>query len=152
MAELSHTDDLTVAAEELFRLFLRPALAVQLAPAAFPLEFLDGPEVLTLGATFTLRTRRYGLSQKLIHQLEELDPPHRLVFVQVRGPFRSYRLVQRFEPLLEGCRLNEEVTFAPPGGVLGQLLTVARLRGDLEELYRLRREVFRARGWLAGEV
>ena len=152
MTELTHHDDLTVPPEELFALFLRPALAVQLAPAAFPLEFLAGPEVLTPGDSFTLRTRRYGLSQKLIHQLEALDPLRRLVFVQVRGPFRSYRLEQRFEPLAQGCRLIEEVTFEPPGGVLGQLLTVARLRGDLEELYRLRREVFRVRGWLAGEA
>jgi hypothetical protein len=150
MPSFTHTDDLTVAPEELFALFLRPALAVGLAPAAFPLELLDGPEVLSPGATFTLRARRYGLSQKLVIRAEVIEPPDRLVFVQVRGPFRAHTLTQRFEPLTVGCRLIEEIVFEPPGGVLGQLLTSARILADFEQLYRARREGFQSRGWLAG--
>jgi ligand-binding SRPBCC domain-containing protein len=151
VVEFSHTDDLAIAPAELFARFLRPACAVEFAPPAFPLKLVDGPAILTLGATFTLQARRYGLTQKLIHRLAEIEPPVRLVFEQVRGPFRSYRLAQRFEPLHAGCRLLEEVTFEPPGGVLGQLLTGARLRADLDELYRLRRDVFRGLGWLLAE-
>jgi ligand-binding SRPBCC domain-containing protein len=150
MSVFTHADELTLPAEELFAIFLRPALAVALAPANFPLELLDGPEILVPGALLTLRTRRYGLAQKFIHRVESVEPLARLVYVQVRGPFRSYRLMQSFERLGEGCQLVEEVQFDPPGGVLGQFLTEARLRGDFEQLYRERRVCFQSRGWLAG--
>lgn len=149
-AVFRHVEETTVAAAELFGLFVRPALALALVPAA-GLELVAGPAsgVLAVGDTVTLRTRRHGLSQQVVHRVEAVEEPRRIVVVQARGPLKAYRLEQVFEPTDAGTRLVEEVTFGPPGGVLGLVLTEERLRGEFAELYALRRAAFAERGWLA---
>jgi len=149
-AVFRHVEETTVSAAELFGLFVRPALALALVPSA-GLELVAGPPsgVLVVGETVTLRTRRYGLSQQVVHRVEAIDEPRCLVVVQTRGPLKAYRLEQVFEPTDAGTRLVEEVTFDPPGGVLGQLLTEGRLRREFAEVYALRRAAFAERGWLA---
>ncbi len=147
MATFQHADELRLAPEEVFGLFVRPAGALDLVPDA-GVELLDAPDLLVVGALLTLRTRRYGLTQKHLHRVEVVAPPERLVVVQVRGPLKAYRLEQRLEPAGEGTRLVEAIDFEPPGGVLGQLVTEAGLRREFADLYQRRREAFAQRGWL----
>jgi len=147
MPDCTHTDGLTLAPKKLCALFLRPRKAIELLPPEAGLEFFDGPDELTLGCDFTLRSSRAGLPQKLVHRVESLEPPLRLVTIQVRGPFRAYRLEQVFVPIETGTRLVETIAFTPPGGVLGLLPTEAQIREEFTALYHLRRLAFAQRGW-----
>jgi ligand-binding SRPBCC domain-containing protein len=149
MASFVHREEIARAPVELFAWFLRPAQASEILRAS-RLELLEGPEVLVPGALMTWRTRRYGLSQKILQRVEVVEEPTRLVVVQTRGPLKSYRLEQHFQATEAGTLLTEEIDFEPPGGVLGQLLTESAVRAEFAELYRLRGEAFRERGWLVG--
>lgn len=61
--------------------------------------------------------------------------------VQVRGPFARWRHTHRVEAEPEGCRLEDCVEYALPGGRLGCLLGGALTRRKLARLFTYRHEV-----------
>lgn len=141
-----HDVHLAVPVEDLFGLFLRPALALQLVPDS-GLELVAGPELLSAGALLTLRSRRFGLTQKSLQRVEAIEVPTRIVVVQERGPLKAYRLEQRFQVNAGGTLLSERIDFEPPGGILGQWLTTTFLMEEFARLYQARQEAFGAWGW-----
>jgi ligand-binding SRPBCC domain-containing protein len=64
-----------------------------------------------------------------------------LAEVQRAGPFREWERVQRFEALGEaGTRLVDEVTFEPPGGLLGLVVNAAFVQRELASLFAYRKQ------------
>ena len=60
---------------------------------------------------------------------------------QRRGPFRSWKHTQRFEPTAEGgVRVTDEIEYEPPGGMLGRLATAEAIGRELERAFSYRRE------------
>ncbi len=64
--------------------------------------------------------------------------------VQERGPFAAWRHVHRFLPSASGCTLEDEVTYALPGGALGRLLAGGQAGRELARVFawRQRRTAF----------
>jgi ligand-binding SRPBCC domain-containing protein len=128
--------DWCVPADRIFAVLLRPANLVHLAPAEVSLRILEAPEVLTLGASVSARTRRWGIALFIRTEVTALEMNHRLVEEQRQGPFRRWVVTRTLEPLPDGAtRLIEVVDFEPPGGLLGLRATVTRIEADLEELF-----------------
>ncbi|MFF2390275.1 SRPBCC family protein [Agromyces sp. NPDC058104] len=76
-----------------------------------------------LGEEVTWRARHFGLRWRMTSRITESDRPHRFVDEQVRGPFRWFRHVHRFEPGAAGeTVMIDEVAFAAPLGPLGRMV------------------------------
>ena len=104
------------------------------------LEIIAAPEVVTVGAKIEFRVSAYGFKQRATNEYTEVSDVL-IAESQVDGPMRAWRHVQRFDSLPDGStRLTDEVTFEPPGGMLGYLLTEARVRESLEEGMEFRYE------------
>jgi ligand-binding SRPBCC domain-containing protein len=141
--------DWRVPADILFGVFLRPANLAQLAPAEVSLRVLEAPEVLTLGASVSVQTRRWGIALFLRTEVTALEMNHRLVEEQRQGPFRRWVVTRTLQPLPDGAtRLTEVVDFEPPGGLLGLRASAARIEADLEELFAYRNA--KLAEWLEG--
>ena len=62
------TQRFAVSRESLFAFFLRPANVVALAPVGLNLAIVEAPEVLAAGARWAVRTRRYGLTVRIVSE------------------------------------------------------------------------------------
>lgn len=74
---------------------------------------------LGLGDVVTWRAWHLGVRWTMTARVVALDAPHSFSDEQVRGPFRSFRHVHRFEETTAGASMTDEVTLASP--VLGVL-------------------------------
>ena len=97
------------------------------------LEIIAAPQVITAGEKIEFRITAFGFKQRATNQYTEISELL-IAESQVDGPMRAWSHVQKFESLPDGStRLIDEVTFEPPGGMLGYLLTEAKVREQLEE-------------------
>lgn len=145
MPQFQSSLTLTRPRPEVFAFFLRPANLLALAPPDLHLQLIEGPEILQIGAQITWKARRYGLRQRIVTEITELEPDKLLVEQQRAGPLRSFARTLRFEEVPEGTRLTETIDFEPPGGLLGLTITAARITSDLEAATAHRDQVLRAR-------
>jgi hypothetical protein len=53
---------------------------------------------------------------------------------------RRWLRTLRFEPTAEGTRVTETVEFEPPGGMLGLVVTAAKIEGELQAAFAYRQE------------
>jgi ligand-binding SRPBCC domain-containing protein len=100
--------------------------------------------MLALGEEVTWRARHFKLPFTMTSRITELDPPHRFVDEQVRGPFARFRHEHRFESSDGGTRMVDEVAFAAPFGPLGRLVERLVLGRYLPRLIDQRNDHLRA--------
>ena len=131
-------------AAQVFAVFRKPANRTRLAPANMSVELLDGPDSVVKGSRLLLRVRRSGVSQTIELEVADVVDGMTLIEQQKRGPFRSWRQQYQFQPTPNGgTLLTETIDYEPPGGMLGLLVTAARIESDLRELYEQREPLLR---------
>lgn len=122
-----------------FSFFRTPANLQLLAPPELQLELIAAPPRLELGSRLELKGRRWGVPQRTALEVTALEMGKLLIEEQRAGPFRHWKQVHRFEPLGDNAtRLSDEVTFEPPGGMLGLLVTATFVERELTAFYEHR--------------
>jgi ligand-binding SRPBCC domain-containing protein len=128
---------------DVFDFLARPANLVQLAPPELRLELVQAPERLQLGSLLHWKARRMGVSQALKHEVVEFKESALIAEDQRHGPFKRWTFLHRFEAIASGTRIEEELTYEPPGGLLGMLVTAATIQKELETLFAFRADQLR---------
>ena len=123
---------------DLFAFFTKPENLVQLAPPDLHLELLTSPDVLALGSCLVWKGRRWGISQQIIQEVTGFDTDKSFVMEQKKGPFARWVHAHHFEATDAGTRILEKIDFAPPGGLLGRLISAESIRKDLVTLFAYR--------------
>ena len=120
-------------------LFLRsPANLVAISPPDFHLRVIEGPELVELGSRVVLQGRRWGISQRVVSLITVFKPPVRFTDSQVEGPFRKWDHTHRFEAVAGATRVSDDIEYEPPGGMLGLVVTAARIESDLGRVFEYR--------------
>ncbi len=101
--------------------------------------------LIGLGESVTWRAKHFGLTWTMTSRITQLDRPRCFVDEQLRGPFKRFRHVHRFESVASGTRMIDEVEFAAPLGVLGTLAEKAVLHRYLPKLIAERNDYLRQR-------
>ena len=128
--------ELATTLEELFDFLVRPANMVELAPPGTSIRLINAPEILEAGCHVEFDVTGLGPTQRFVHEIVECVRPGRIIERQVKGPFRSFHheadlsLVES-----DSVLLIDRIRFEPPGGLVGMLLTEARIRRFLETGY-----------------
>jgi ligand-binding SRPBCC domain-containing protein len=117
--------------EALFDFFRRPANMVLAAPPELHLQLIEAPEVVEVGSRIVVQIRRWGLSQRIVTEVVDLEENMRIVQEQRHGPFRSLRREQRVSESNGETEVVEEITFEPPGGMLGLVMTASRIEDEM---------------------
>lgn len=128
--------------QDVFEFLCTTANRIRLLPPD-TLEFVSGPPVLDAGVQTTWKMRRYGLSQTIVQKVTACEAPTRLVEEQVQGPLQKCEATTTCMPCAEGTRLLDVIDFAPPGGMLGLLLTSAKIGAMLAESFAWRDQQLR---------
>ncbi len=98
------------------------------------------PIALHAGALIDYRLGWRWLPLRWRTRIEEWEPPHRFVDVQLRGPYALWHHTHSFEPHEGGTWMRDRVRYALPLGPLGRLANRFRVRKDLEAIFAYRAE------------
>jgi len=120
--------------ERAFDFLLQPANIARIAPPELGLSFVSAPETLELGSLMEFKIQGYGHVQKMVHEITDLVRPTVFTEAQIRGLFASWVHEHAFETNDRGqAVVIDRITFLPPAGLLGLLVTSRKILEQLEE-------------------
>lgn len=102
--------------------------------------------LITLGEEVTWRAWHFGVSLRMTSRITAMQAPEYFIDEQVRGPFKTFRLVHEFSEDQTGTSMIDRIEFQAPFGLLGQLAE------KLVLAHYLRRLIEQRNKHLAGEL
>ena len=127
----------------LFDFLSRPANVAKVTSSAVGLRFTEAPEIVTTGSRIAIQMVVMGQVQKAVHEIAEFSHPELIVEVQLEGPMKSWRHEHRFEDAGDQTRMIDLIDYTKPGGIIGLLLTEAKVNDMLEENFFQREQNLR---------
>ena len=91
-----------------------------------------------LGQTITFEGTHFGLRQRLTVRVIEYERPWRFVDAMVKGSFRSFVHIHKFEPRDGGTLIQDKIIWTSPLGPLGALADMLFLKRYLKDLVQAR--------------
>ena len=158
--EVTRTVRLAAPASAVWDVLTRPAeVMAALTDPDSGVRLLSGPAVMAPGTATELEVTGFGLPQRVTYEVAALTPPAgdrpgdaagTFTEVMARGPLNRFDSVHTVTPLdlgggTAGCEVTDAFVFAPPGGLLGFVLTADRISNELAAGLRYRHDALRAR-------
>jgi ligand-binding SRPBCC domain-containing protein len=141
MPEFEHQQRLACSVEALFDFLTRPANQVRLSRPESQLTFLDPPDVIAPGHELEFEVRAYGTTQSVTHEIVAVERPRLILERMLHGPLEELEHEHLFEGTAREAVIVDRIRFTPPGGMIGLLLTEARLRKSFEESFAYRSRI-----------
>jgi ligand-binding SRPBCC domain-containing protein len=133
MPEFKSSATLQCSAESLRNFLGQTANLPGISDPDLSLEIMEAPEFVTEDAVIEFRISAYGFKQRMSHRYVEVSS-ERIVAEQVDGPTRSWRHTQTITSNDDGTStLTDEIVFEPPGGMLGYVMTAAKIEVSLKD-------------------
>lgn len=114
--ELISSQVLPLAREEAFAFFQDPRNLFDITPDWLDFRMVDrkGTTDVFEGAEFDYTIRWLGIRIRWRSRIVGYRPPEKFADIQVAGPYRFWRHLHSFEPLPEGTRMTDAVTYRLP--------------------------------------
>lgn len=96
------------------------------------LEVLNADETVTESGIIEFRISAYGFKQRIQHRYTEVSD-QRIVAEQVDGPTRAWKHIQQIVSTDDGCQLTDTIEFEAPGGMLGFVMTAAKIEESIRD-------------------
>ena len=130
--------------ERVFAFHELPDAIDRLIPPWEDAVVLEKADISRVGSRAIIETKLFGLlSVRWVAEHTVYEPPRLFEDVQVSGPFKSWRHRHIVEPHPDGALLRDEVEFAPPFSVLGDIAAPLVIVPKLEKMFAYRHEVTR---------
>ena len=128
--------------ERVWAYFATPRNLNEMTPPDMAFEFIHGgDEPMYAGQIIAYKVAILpGVRVRWLTQITHVEPGHRFIDEQRLGPYRLWIHEHRFEPLPDGVRMTDQVTYALPFGPLGDLTHALYIRRRLEQIFDYRRE------------
>lgn len=131
---------LSCSPEQAWEFLIRPTNLLRVSPPDLNVTLVDAPEVLQLGSRFTVEVSRWGVSQRIVSEVTAFATGASFTDEQKLGPFKAWSHTHRIEVVPEGTRMSDEITFEPPGGLLGFVMTRRRIEEEMGRTFAYRAE------------
>jgi ligand-binding SRPBCC domain-containing protein len=129
---------------EVFDFFSRAENLEVLTPPWLNFKILEvTPQPIQQGTLINYSLRVHGIPFKWTSEIVEWEPPHRLVDLQLRGPYKLWRHEHRFEASDGGTLIADTIILALPLGILGRLAYKLKVRSDVHEIFAFRQNKVR---------
>ncbi len=128
--------------ERVWAYFATPRNLNEMTPPDMAFEFVHGgDEPMYAGQVIAYKVAILpGVRVRWLTQITHVEPGHRFIDEQRAGPYRLWIHEHRFEPLPDGVRMTDHVTYALPFGPLGDLTHALYIRRRLAQIFDYRRE------------
>jgi ligand-binding SRPBCC domain-containing protein len=125
--------------DQVFTFFADAHNLQRITPADLDFSILTpSPIDMHAGTQIDYRLKVRGIPIRWRSLISTWEPPFLFVDEQVRGPYRVWHHVHRFERVGDGTNVIDEVTFKPIGGALMTRLFVGR---DVKRIFEYRSTV-----------
>ena len=100
------------------------------------------PIEMHAGTLIRYRLALRGIPISWLTRIEEWEPPHRFVDMQLRGPYGLWHHTHTFEPIDEGSRtlMTDIVRYGQRFGAAGALAQKLFVERDVERIFDFRRD------------
>jgi ligand-binding SRPBCC domain-containing protein len=126
-----------------FPLFADPRCLEAITPPLLRFRLLT-PDPISMGVGTFLQyaLRLHGVPVRWDTMIQEWEPPHRFVDVQVRGPYRLWHHTHSLVPVDDGTAtlMRDTVRYSVGFGALGEIARRALVLRDLEAIFAFRAE------------
>jgi ligand-binding SRPBCC domain-containing protein len=95
------------------------------------------PVAMRIGTLLDYRLRLFGVPFRWRTEITGWDPPHGFIDEQVRGPYRLWRHVHRFEADGDDTKMIDEVYYALPLAPVGEIAHFV-VRAQLDRIFDFR--------------
>jgi ligand-binding SRPBCC domain-containing protein len=96
--------------------------------------------LIALGESVTWRARHFGVTWTMTSTITAWRRPTTFTDEQARGPFASFVHVHRFAPEGDGTRMDDDISYRAPFGVIGVLFDRLVLARHLRRLIEVRND------------
>ena len=96
------------------------------------------PVEMRVGARIDYRLSLWGVPLRWRTLITEWEPNRRFVDEQERGPYRHWRHVHEFVAEGDGTRMRDEVTYALPFGMVGEVAHAVMVKRQLGTIFDFR--------------
>ena len=135
---------LNATPDQVFQYIICPANLQDIAPPETQFVFVDPPSVIELGSQLICKVQAYGMVQQLSYEIVDCVAPLRFSEEMTHGPLKRWRHDYIIEPDVDGgVFLINRIEFEPPAGLMGLVVTAAKILEDLEDGFHYRREALR---------
>ena len=122
---------------------LPEALAI-LIPPWENARIIQAAKISEIGSQAMVETRILGpIAVKWVARHTLYDPPHLFEDIQIEGPFKSWRHRHIVERHPDGAVLRDEISYEPPLGFIGRLVSPLFVERRLQKVFNYRHEVTR---------
>ena len=143
MPEARYAVALAAPAAEVWDFLTRPAEVVTVTDPDAGVRLIAGPDVMELGTANELEVTGFGLPQRVVYEVTQFAPPAgdaagpftggTFTETMTRGPMTRFENEHAVAPRPGGgCEAVDVFRFDPPSGLLGFVLTEARVRRELD--------------------
>ena len=137
--ETSVVLDCTV--EQAFAFMISPVNHEKLSPPEVGLRFINPPASVELGSQFEFKMQAWGTVQAAHHEVVHFERPKVYIERAIKSPMKSYWHEHHFETDAQGRTvMRDRIEFTPPGGILGLLVTEAKILDSLEDGFYFRHQ------------
>ncbi|HET9123704.1 MAG TPA: SRPBCC family protein [Solirubrobacteraceae bacterium] len=127
--------------DEVFAFFAEAGNLERLTPPWLSFSVLTPePVQMDAGTLIDYRLRLHGIPLGWTSQIEVWEPDRQFVDRAIRGPFSLWHHRHRFSASGPGTIVSDEVHYAPPLGLLGEVAERLLVARDLERIFEYRRE------------
>ena len=127
---------------DVFAFFERPENLEIITPKSLSFKILSPkPIQMKDGAVIDYTIRIFGIPLKWRTIILEYKPPHYFIDEQAKGPYAHWYHKHSFEETLEGTQMIDEVDYALPFGILGEIAHVFFVKRDLKRIFDYRENV-----------
>lgn len=98
------------------------------------------PGAIAEGTEIRYRLRLHGLPIDWRTEIRKWNPPCRFVDVQRSGPYKLWHHTHRFEAHGNRTRMVDVVRYQLPFGILGRIVHMLKVRGDVQRIFTYRRQ------------
>ena len=89
---------------------------------------------IELGETVTFEETRFGLTQRLIVKVTELEKPFCFTDEMIEGNFKAFKHIHEFIPQNNQTLLRDTLVWTSPLGILGKLADLLLLKDHLRKV------------------
>jgi len=130
--------------ERVFQFHQEPDALSLLTPPWERAEVIQAANISDVGSRAVVQLYVLGLfKKKWIAEHTVYDPPNLFEDIQVEGPFKSWRHRHIIERHPDGAVLRDEISYEPPLGFVGGLVSPWFVERRLQKVFDCRHEVTR---------
>ncbi len=125
--------------DEVFAFFSDAYNLEQITPplVSFNILSVSTPQVQQ-GTQIRYRLKLHGIPVYWLTEITEWNPPYRFVDEELKGPYKQWRHIHTFEAHGSRTKMNDEVQYALPFGILGRIVHALNVRKDVNRIFDYR--------------